>query len=153
MPYKEKLPKVKEQKTYAIENKNESEYDKQANKFLKDTNTKFSIKYIKHDKYFPDDKEARDIYRFKFVKDGKVYSGTFGQSINGSFKKEIPSAYDVLSSMTKSDVYSFEEFTSEYGYNSEEKSSKKIYKAVQKERENLKRLYSEEELNQLADIN
>jgi len=141
----------KEKETFVIKEK-ESEYDKQANKFLKDTNTKFSIKYVKHDKYFPDDKDTRDIYRFKLEKDGKTYSGTFGQSIVGSEKGEVPSAYDILAGMTKGEIYSFEDFSSEFGYDEDNIKAHKIYKAVKKEQEGLHNLYSEEELDKLSEI-
>jgi len=149
-----KQPKKKEEKE-SYELKEESEYDKQANKFLKDTNTKFSIKYLKHDKYFPDDKESRDIYRFRLTKDGKTYSGTFGQSINGSQKGEVPRPYEVLSSLGNNvghgEYQSFEEFCDTFGYDYNYKNAKKIYKAVEKERQGLNKLYSKEELDKLGE--
>lgn len=154
MAFQVKQPKVKKEKeSYKVEPK--SEYDEQADKFLSETGTKFKIKYLKHDKYFPDDKEERDIYRFTLDKDGKKYSGTFGQSIaNSDYGNTPPRLYDVLASMTKSDVGSFEEFTDDYGYPSEDKKKNmKIYKAVKKEQEGLNKLYSSEELDKLRDIN
>lgn len=150
-----KIPKTKEKESKESFRIEKSEYDKQADKFLKNTNSKFSIRYVKHDKYFPDDKEARDIYRFRITKDGKVYSGTFGQSIAGSQEGEVPSAYSVLSSLSGS-AYdsddSFEGFCSEYGYDTDSMKAFKIYKAVQKERAGLRKLYSQEELNKLSEI-
>ena len=154
MAYKIKSEKKKEEKSFAVDKpKFDSEYDKQAYNFLKDTNTKFSIKYLKHDKYFPDDKESRDIYHFTIVKDGKTYSGTFGQSIAGTEKKEVPSAYSVLSSLSADRFEgSFEDFCSEYGYDSDSRKAEQIYKAVVKENEGMKKLYSTEELDKLSEI-
>lgn len=39
-----------------------SEYDIQANEFLKKTNTEIKIVFKENAKYFHDDKETRDIY-------------------------------------------------------------------------------------------
>ncbi|HUS51178.1 MAG TPA: hypothetical protein VMZ91_13505 [Candidatus Paceibacterota bacterium] len=151
MAYKIKSKKVKEKKTFVVEQG--SEYDKQANKFLKETNTTFKIRFVKHDKYFPDDKESRDIYRFTLMKNGKTYSGTFGQSIAGSEKKEIPSAYSVLSSLGADRFEgSFQEFAGEYGYDEDSMNAYKTYKAVQKQNEGMKNLYSEQELDNLSEI-
>lgn len=147
------LPKELDEKDKFKEEKNE--YDKQANDFLKDTNTKFKIKYLKHDKYFPDDEESRDIYKFTLIKDGKTYSGTFGQSINGSKEGKIPRPYDVLSSLGSDlgdENDSFEEFCDEYGYDNDSMKAHKIYKAVQKERHGINKLYSEEEKDKLREI-
>jgi len=128
----------------------ENEYDKQANKFLKDTNTTFKVKYIKHDKYFPDDTETRDIYKFTLTRDGKSYSGRFGQSIAETGKKPRP--YEILSSLGADRFEgSFEDFCSEYGYEQDSKAHK-IYKAVIKENEGMKKLYSEEERDKMSEI-
>lgn len=153
MVYETKVKKVKE-KPYVMEQvKEENEYDQQANKFLKDTNTQFKVKYIKHDKYFPDDKEARDIYRFTLIKDGKKYSGTFGQSIVGSQEGKAPRPYDVLASLGADRFEgSFEDFCDTYGYDKDSRKAEKIYKAVVKENEGMKKLYSEEELDKLSEI-
>jgi hypothetical protein len=131
--------------------KEENEYDKQANKFLKDTNTTFKVKYIKHDKYFPDDKEERDIYRFTLTKDGKSYSGRFGQSIADTGKKPRP--YDVLTSLGADRFEgTFQDFCDEYGYDCDSMKAHNTYKAVVKENEGLKKLYSEEERDKMSEI-
>jgi len=154
MAYKVKTDKEKEKvESYEVK---ESEYDKQANKFLKDTNTNFQIKYLKHDSYFDDnDLTARDIYEFTLTKDGKTYSGTFGQSIEGSKKGEVPSAYSVLSSLSGEDGdenETFEEFADNFGYDQDSRKAEKIYHAVIKERKGIHNLYSEEELEKLREI-
>lgn len=58
-----------------------SEYDEKAKKFLQETNTKIEISFKKHDKYFIDDKETRDIYEVKVVRGDREWAFTFGQSI------------------------------------------------------------------------
>jgi len=165
MAYKIKTQKPKEKDTYSLDDnpiketpfslKEENEYDAQANDFLKSTNTKFTIKKIGYGKYFPDDKEERDIYRFTLVKDGKKYSGRFGQSIYGTQKGETPSAYDVLASLSAEagdENESYEDFADTFGYDRDSYKGRKIHKLVLKERKGLNELYSEEELQKLGEI-
>ena len=48
-------------------------YEKKANDFLTKTGVKLEIKYVKHDFYFPSDKEKRDIYEFTLSKGNRKY--------------------------------------------------------------------------------
>jgi hypothetical protein len=151
------LPRELDEKDkFQVEPKNE--YDEQADKFLSETGTKFKVKYLKHDKYFPSDDEARDIYRFTLTKDGKTYSGKFGQSIsNSDYGNTPPRPYDVLSSLGSDvghgdNVVTFEEFCDEYGYDEDSRKAHKVFKAVEKEKSGLRKLYSQDELYQMSEI-
>lgn len=64
-----------------------------------------------------------------------------------------PTAYDVLSCLTKYPVYDFEDFCSEYGYETDSRKAYKTYKAVKREWENLAILFNDEELELLREIN
>ncbi len=59
-------------------------YEQQATDFLRSTGTEFSAEYLRTAKYFPDDKEERDIYKITLKRGNRVYSFEFGQSINDS---------------------------------------------------------------------
>ena len=59
-------------------------YLKQANYFLLATGTELKVEFLKHDKHFEDDKEARDIYTITLRRGHRYYSFAFGQSINNS---------------------------------------------------------------------
>jgi hypothetical protein len=61
-----------------------NEYDEQAEKFLRDTETEFSAKFLRTDKYFPDDTDKRDIYEITLKRGERRYSFTFGQSLKSS---------------------------------------------------------------------
>lgn len=173
-----------------------SEYDIQAEDFLNKTQTFFSVKFLENGKYFPDDKEARDIYEITLLKKGREYKFRFGQSINCSakfryydkyktmtwinfnnlldmrkyhsknermmlnkgdyienkgFKESRP--YDVLASLTKFEVGTFENFCSEFGYNSDSKHAEKIYNAVVDEYLNIQRLFNDDEIALMREIN
>ena len=40
-----------------------TDYEQSAIDFLKSTNTEFKAEFLRNGKYFPDDKEERDIYK------------------------------------------------------------------------------------------
>ena len=129
-----------------------SEYEKQAEDFLKKTQTTFKVKFIKNGLYFPDDKEPRDIYRITLVCRGKKYSFRFGTSINDTEQKKEPTPYDVLASLTKYNPDTFEDFCSSYGYDEDSRKAEKTFKAVVKEWENISDLWTGEEINKLQEI-
>lgn len=61
-----------------------SEYDQQAIDFLESTGTTLHIVYLYTGKYFPDDKQERDIYQFTLNNSRGSYSAKFGDSINNT---------------------------------------------------------------------
>ena len=64
-----------------------------------------------------------------------------------------PTAYDVLSCLTKSDPCTFEDFCSTYGYDEDSRKAEKIYNAVLDEWRNVCALFTDEEIEQLQEIN
>lgn len=157
------------------------DYQKQAEDFLKKTKTTFKAVYSAHGKYFEDDKESRDIYEITLTREGKKpFIFSFGQSIaksgtidksyehsrefirSGRFlakkpsdfarRREAPTSYDVLACLTKYDVGDFENFCSEFGYDSDSRKAEKIYIACQKEWSEVKRVFGDV-LEQLQEIN
>lgn len=65
---------------------------------------------------------------------------------------KAPTAYDVLTCITKSDPGDFENFCSEYGYDTDSRKAKKTYKAVRDEWYNVSKLFSDTEIQQLQEI-
>ena len=63
-----------------------------------------------------------------------------------------PTAYDVLACLQKYDVGTFENFCSEFGYDEDSRTAEKIYKAVCKEYLNVCKLWSDSEIEELAEI-
>lgn len=130
--------------------------EKQANDFLAKTGSTLSIKFLKHDFHFDDDKDTRDIYSC-ILKRGKLsHKIKFGQSINASEKGEKPTAYDILCCLQKYDAGDFKNFCGEFEYDTysmkENLKARKTYNAVRKEYEALAKMYSEEELSLMAEI-
>ena len=63
-----------------------------------------------------------------------------------------PNAYDVLTCLQKYDVGTLENFCSEFGYDEDSRKAEKIYKAVLNEYNNMKMLYSDQELEALQEV-
>jgi len=104
--------------------------------------------WLKYDYHFVDDNVKRNIFKIKIVKNGKSFSFNFGQSIKEGVNK--PTSYDVLACLQKYEVGTFENFCANFGYNEDSRKGEKIYKAVSKEFANMKKLFSDEELEILA---
>ena len=78
------------------------------------------------------------------------YSGQRKWDKNPDFAE--PTAYDVLACLTKYDPETFENFCSEFGYDTDSKSAEKTYQAVKAEFANLCRLFSNAELDLMSEI-
>lgn len=141
-------------------------YEQQAQDFLNKTRATFKAKFIKNDFYFDDDTEKRDIYRITLRRGRNKMVFNFGNSLNDSgFKVEMdkkflkihypkaPTAYDVLACLQKYEVGSFENFCDEFGYNVDSKKAEKTYNAVLKEWQEVQKLWSDDEILLLQEIN
>lgn len=130
-----------------------TDYNKQANEFLRKTGATMKINFSHNGEHFADDKQNRDIYKITISKGRRSYTFKFGQSLAKSGTGEAPTAYDVLACLQKYDVGSFEDFCWEFGYNVDSRQAEKTYKAVCKEYEKLCTIFSDEEMELMRDIN
>lgn len=128
-----------------------SKYEKQANDFAKKYGVTLNVvgepQYKKH---FDSDTHYRWVFRMRLSRNKKSYTFNFGQSVNDGAK--VPTMYDVLSCLQKSDVGSFEDFCSEFGYNTDSKKDEHTYKTVCKEYEAVERLFGDV-IEELQEIN
>lgn len=134
-----------------------SEFELQADEFCRKTGTKITMSYKEkvHNPWNCKDFSANwwhDIYRVKISRNHKSYSFDFTQSKNDTDNGIRPTKYDILACVTKSDPEDFEWFCKEFGYDQFEDSSKRTYKAVQKEYHNILRIFGDvmEELYEFA---
>lgn len=145
-----------------------NEYDQQAARFCRDTETTIDTKFLYSGPYFDEDKENRDIYQVTITRKGQTpWVFKFGQSLVNSrdyvekacaqrssrgesglsiskYKKEAirpPSDYSVLSAITKYDPGTFKEFCAEMGYSDDSRKAEKTYFAVQEQYQNVMRLF------------
>ena len=124
-------------------------YQQQANDFATATSTKLKINRTTYGKHFAEDKESRYIFNCTLSRNGKRYTFNFGQSIAAGNVE--PTMYDILATLTKYDPETFQNFCSEYGYNTDSIKALKTYKAVQREFNGVNRLFNDilEELQEI----
>jgi hypothetical protein len=129
-------------------------YNKQAKELLSLFGVKFSANFVKNDYHFQDDKERRDIFNITFSRGKNKFSLRFGQSLNDSTGAGTnkPTEYDVLSCIQKYDVGSFQDFCSEFGYDIDSRKAEKTYKAVLKEYNKVSNFFTNDEIEQLQEI-
>jgi len=110
--------------------------------------------FVGHEQYFPDDKEARDIYSITLRRGKKGFSFRFGQSISESTGDggNPPTFYNVMSGLQKYDPGDFENFCSEFGYDTDSRQAEKTWRAVRREYQHMAALFSPEELELLGTI-
>ena len=125
-------------------------YTAQAEKFAQKHGVKLSfIGDPQYKRHFVDDKKSRYVFKCRLTRAGKSYIFDFGQSINVG--AEEPTLYDVLTCLQKYDCGDFENFCSEFGYDTDSRKAERIYKDVCKEFKAVERLFSDiiEELQEI----
>jgi len=132
----------------------QSEYNKAAELVVKELGIEMTVKFLKNDYHFAGDKDTRDIYKVTLKRGDRKYSFKFGQSLYHSQagNKKEPTMYDILTCLTTQDPETFEDFCDNFGYNTDSRSAKKIYKAVVKEYDNICKLFSDKEIEVLNEI-
>ena len=126
-------------------------YNETAIAFLEKTKVKFSVQYVGYGPYFDGEKESRSIYRFTLRRGLRSYTAKFGQSI--ASEGQEPTEYDILSCLTKYEPGTFENFCSEFGYDTDSRKALKTYHAVCREYTGVCRIWNEAERELLAEIN
>lgn len=128
-----------------------SEYQKQANNFCKETGTKIQIEYI--GKAFPnwDEKELHDTYNITITRNNNIMNFIFTESLYKTQRHEKPTNYDILATLEKYNPYTFEDFCLNFGYNEDSRKALEIYLSVQKQYNDVIRLFSDvmEELQKI----
>lgn len=109
------------------------------------------------DKYFPGDKEIRNIYRVTIANRGQRISFKFGDSIANTQEHKALDDYSILACV-KSDYYTdekrfptFKDFADEFGYDRDSREAEKTYKRCLKQAEKLHRVFTPEEVEKLPD--
>jgi hypothetical protein len=116
-------------------------YEQNAANFATKHGIKLIINSQEYRPYFPDDKESRHVFKCTLIRNKKRYTFTFGQSITKG--GESPSIYSILACLQKYEIGTFENFCSEFGYNEDDTTSKRTYKAVCKEYNAVFRLFGD----------
>lgn len=121
-------------------------YRKQTSDFLKRVNANVKITSIGYERPLWDS-SYYCTYRITISRNGKRYTYKYYDNA-----RRIPDEYDVLSCLEKYDVGSYKDFCDNFGYDNEfNKDTMKIYKAVLKEVEGVKRVFGDV-LEEFAEI-
>ena len=67
-------------------------------------------------------------------------------------EEAVPNVYDVLACLQKYDVGTFEDFCYEFGYDEDSRTAERIYISVVKEYKELSRIFTEEQMEELCEI-
>ena len=148
-----------------------NEYLQQAQDFLAKTNATMQIDFVGFASNTNwKESTPRAMYQFKLTTPKGSMTDTFWDSINNtaiqqetiqSYAEKLrkmktearPNAYDILAAVEKSDPGTFDDFCSEFGYNTDSRAAVRTYFAVQKEYADLARIFTAEQLEMLAEIN
>ncbi len=136
-----------------------SEYTQQAIDLLKKMKIGFTGHFVAHDSMpwdEPDPKrggrrETRDIWRLTLRRGSRRYSVRFGQSI--ASRGETPTAYNMLTSITKNDPGSFSDFCGDFGYDEDSRKAERTYRAVLRDWRKVEAFFTADEINQLQEVN
>ena len=97
-------------------------------------------------------------YAKKKLKYNRVEDMSYGEKVKAKndlarLKADaVPNEYDVLACLEKYDVGTFEDFCSEFGYDEDSRTAERIYIAVIKEYKDLTRIFTEEQMEKLSEI-
>lgn len=133
-------------------------YIAQAQKFLNESNTTCEIVFQScQNKNFVGKLAKHNVYQITLKNSkGFAYSFDFTDSIHNTEKRIKPSCYDILACLNTYDE-TFDDFCADFGYTFETEKEfikvKQVYLDVIEQSENLKKLFTCEQLEQLQEIN
>ena len=130
-----------------------NEYEKQAMKFCEKNVESMEITLIGKD---INENWYDSVYRNKYMftittKIGK-YSNYFWDSEYNTKNKIKPTRYDILACLIKYNPGTFNEFCDEFGYNNNSMRDFKTYQDVCEEWEGISKIFTEEQLEELREI-
>ena len=127
----------------------------EAEEFLTKTGTSLTVEFKEHGLYFARDRQPRDIYTFTLSRNRRSYTATFGQSIAGAGQE--PTTYDILACLQPDEPETVDALMSDFGYEvhsaEDYRALEKMARALKRQNAGLRRLFSSEELELLAEIN
>ena len=97
-------------------------------------------------------------YAKKKLKYNRVENMSYSEKVKAKLARlkagaeAVPNEYDVLACLEKYDVGTFEDFCSEFGYDEDSRTAERIYIAVIKEYKDLTRIFTEEQMEELSEI-
>ena len=131
------------------------DYNKQAKDFLEKANAKMKIEFISMDvNKLWNETQPRNCYRIVIKTKLAQYTFKFWDSVYNTINNLEPTEYNVLACLEKYDVGTFQDFCNEFGYDEyeERNKTKRIYNLVVRQYENLCRIFTDEQMEMLREI-
>ena len=131
------------------------DYNKKAKDFLEKANEKMKIEFIGMDvNKLWNETQSRNCYRIVIKTKLGQYTFKFWDSIYNTRNNIEPTEYDILACLEKYDVGTFQDFCNEFGYDEYEEinKTKRIYNLVTRQYENLCRIFTDEQMEMLREI-
>ena len=132
-------------------------YQKQAKDFLTNCGATMKIEYLTVDiNKTWNDNVYRNVYRASIKTPLGVMSVKFWDSVHNTENNIEPTKYDILVCLQKYELGSFEDFVSEFGYEIDEpqdrRNVKQIYNFACREYQKICRCFTEEQIEELREI-
>lgn len=134
-------------------------YEEKAEEFLLKAGVKLRLIDLGTVKGFPGTKDTleHEKYRISLRRDNKYYTTVFYGSHNDWQNNKKPTAYDVLASLVKYDVGTMADFVQDFCYEITDRKSfletERAWKNCKKEYQTLVQMFTEEEFDELCEIN
>lgn len=132
-----------------------NDYEKQASDALLECNTTIHIKLANNKQPEWRDKNSsnyHDHYIITMKNSNGRYSFDFFQSVAATQKGEAPNEYDVIACLEWFTPESFEDFCSEFGYDTDSRQAEKTWKACLVMTRNLHKLFTADQIELLSQI-
>lgn len=150
-------------------NKTKNEYQERAERFLLDTGTSMTVERAIPQKSPIWAENGAHGYHYSVTLSNKKHSYTFDfwgsiadkekelnhdrNSYHKAGRKFYPNAYDILACISVGEFNDFEDFCFSLGYSTDSIKAEKTYKMLIEQQKELKKLFTEAQIEQINDIN
>lgn len=129
-----------------------TDYEVSAQAWAEKWGVRMGLEFTGHRKYFPDDEDTRDCYQVTLTRGAKSMTFGFGASIQDSrfvpgtsrgrhwtsvqsvrSSRKAPTLYTVVACLEKNDPGTFEQWCSDFGYDTDSRRALETYLTVQKQ--------------------
>lgn len=125
------------------------DYEREMEKILNNAGVKVDIVYIT--KSFPknwDNENLHDQYKILLTRGKKQMQFDFWASLHDTQENTKPTIYDVIACLEWYDIYDFESFCWDFGYDTDSRKALEIYLECEKQQKELFALIPEEEIKE-----
>lgn len=124
------------------------DYEKKMNEILKRNGIKVNIIYIRRSTCNWDKENLHDYYKVTLTRGNKTITFDYFASIINTEEHKKPSNYDVVSCLEWYEIYDFEDFCLNFGYDTDSIKALNTYLECQKQQKELFNIIPEENIKE-----